>query len=88
MSVKDSESRRFEITLAEFVSARSWPNVCPGNVFFCFFFMFETFFLKICPHSERYRITVAGIFETQSSFWQNRVSRVIGLSVLIQHETT
>ena len=49
--------------LAEFSSGRSWPNICPGNIFCFFFEKFESFFSKICAHSERYRNILAGIFE-------------------------
>ena len=35
----------------------------PGIVFFGVFEKFETFFLKICAHSEWYRNILAGIFE-------------------------
>ena len=49
--------------LAEFFSGRSWPKIGPGIVFFGVFEKFETFFSKICDHSERYRNLLAGIFE-------------------------
>ena len=49
--------------LAEFFSGRSWPKTEPGIVFFGVFEKFETFFSKICAHSERYRNLLAGIFE-------------------------
>ena len=48
--------------LAEFFSGRSWPKIGPG-FFFGVFEKFETFFSKICTHSERYRNLLAGIFE-------------------------
>ena len=36
--------------LAEFFSGRSWPNICPGMIFFGFIGKFETFFFeKLCP---------------------------------------
>ena len=54
--------------LAELFSGRSWPNICPGNIFFGFFGKFETFFEKICAHSERYENLMAGIFEIQTFF--------------------
>ena len=63
MSVEDSESRRFEQHLAGFFPGRSWPKICPG-----FFFgvggvaKFDTFFSKICAHSERCINLLAGIF--------------------------
>ena len=41
--------------LAEFFSGRSWPKIGPGFFFFGVFEKFETFFSKICAHSERYR---------------------------------
>ena len=44
--------------LAELFSGRSWP----GMIFFGVFEKFETFFSKICAHSERYRNLLAGIF--------------------------
>ena len=43
------------IHLAEFFSGRSWPKIGPGIIFFGVFEKFETFFSKICAHSERYR---------------------------------
>ena len=49
--------------LAEFFSGRSWPKIGPGITFFGVFEKFETFFSKICAHSERYRNILAGIFE-------------------------
>ena len=39
---------------AEFFSGRSWPKIGSGIVFFGVFEKFETFFSKICAHSERY----------------------------------
>ena len=41
--------------LAEFFSGRSWAKIGPGSIFFGVFEKFETFFSKICAHSERYR---------------------------------
>ena len=41
----------------------SWPKIGPGMFFFGVFEKFETFFSKICAHSERYRNLLAGIFE-------------------------
>ena len=61
MSVEDSESRRFE--LSEFCQAGLGPRSAQELLFPFFFGKFETFFLKICAHSERYRILLAGIFE-------------------------
>ena len=52
--------------LAEFFSGRSWPKICPRIFFFGFFEKFETFFSKICPHSERYRNLSTGIFEIRT----------------------
>ena len=49
--------------LAEFFSSRSWPKIGPWIVFFGVFEKFETFFSKICAHSERYRNLLASIFE-------------------------
>ena len=49
--------------LAEFFSGRSWPKIGPGIIFFGVLEEFETFFSKICAHSERYRNVLAGIFE-------------------------
>ena len=49
--------------LAELFSGRSWPKIGPGIIFLGFFEKFETFFSKICAHSERYRYILAGIFE-------------------------
>ena len=49
--------------LDEFFSGRSWPKIGPGIIFFRVFENFETFFSKICAHSERYRNLLAGIFE-------------------------
>ena len=48
--------------LAEFFSGRSWTKISPGIIFLGFFEKFETFFLKICAHSERCRNLSAGIF--------------------------
>ena len=49
--------------LAELFSGRSWPKIGPGTIFFGVFEKFETFFSKICAHSERYRNLLAGISE-------------------------
>ena len=49
--------------LAEFFSGRSWPKIGAGIIFFGVSEKFETFFSKICAHSERYRNLSAGIFE-------------------------
>ena len=49
--------------LGEFFSGRSWPKIGPGIPFFGVFEKFETFFWKICAHSERYRNLLSGIFE-------------------------
>ena len=49
--------------VAEFFSGRSWPKIGPGIIFFGVFEKFETFFLKICARSERYRNLLARIFE-------------------------
>ena len=46
-----------------FLSGRSWPKIGQGIIFFGVFEKFETFFSKICAHSERYRNLLAGIFE-------------------------
>ena len=47
--------------LAELFSGRSWPKIDPqGIIVFGVFEMFETFFSKICAHSERYRYLLAG----------------------------
>ena len=40
-----------------------FPKIGPGIIFFGVFEKFETFFSKICAHSERYRNLLAGIFE-------------------------
>ena len=48
--------------LAELFSGRSWPKIGPGIVVLGVFEKFETFFSKICAHSERYRNLLAGIF--------------------------
>ena len=55
--------------LAEFFSGRSWPNICPGTIFFVFFGKLETLFLKKCAHNVRYTYLTAGIFEIQTFFW-------------------
>ena len=47
--------------LAEFFSG--WPKIGPGIVFFGIFEKCETFFWKICAHSERYINLLACIFE-------------------------
>ena len=65
--------------LAEFFSGRSWPKIGPGIIFFGVSENFETFFSKICAHSERYIILLAGIFEIPSFLWKHRVSIVTGL---------
>ena len=41
----------------------SQADLGPGIIFFGVFEKFETFFSKICAHSERYRNLLAGIFE-------------------------
>ena len=49
--------------------------------FFLFFFEeFETFFSKICAHSERYRNLLAGIFEIRSFFGNIAFPFVTGLT--------
>ena len=63
MSVEDSESRHFELTFGGVFSGRSWPKIGPGIIFVGDFGKFETFFAKICAHSEPYRYILAGIFE-------------------------
>ena len=42
ISVEDSESRIKY--LAEFFSGQSWPNICPGIIFFVFFWKVWIFF--------------------------------------------
>ena len=54
--------------LAMFFSGRSWPKIGPGIIFFGVLEEFETFFSKICAHSERYRNVLAGIFEIQTFY--------------------
>ena len=50
--------------LAELFSGRSWPKIGPQElIFFGVFEKFETFFSKICAHSERCRYLLASIFE-------------------------
>ena len=49
--------------LAEFFSGRSWAKIGPGIIFFGVFEKFDTFFSKICAHSERFRNLLAGVFE-------------------------
>ena len=49
--------------LAAFFSGRSWPKIGSGIIFFGVVEKFESFFSKICAHSERYRNLLAGIFE-------------------------
>ena len=49
--------------LAEFFLGRSWPKIGQGIIVFGVFEKFETFFSKICAHSELYRNLLAGIFE-------------------------
>ena len=49
--------------LAEFFSGRSWRTMGPGIILGGGVEKFETFFSKICAHSERYRNLLAGIFE-------------------------
>ena len=63
--------------LVEFFSGRSWPKIGPGIVFFGGFEKFETFFSKICVHSERYRNLLAGVFEILTFLWKHRVSIVL-----------
>ena len=52
--------------LAEFFSGRSWPRSAQELFFVWVFEKLETFFSKICAHSERYRNLLAGIFEILS----------------------
>ena len=66
--------------LAEFYSGRSWPKIGQGAIFFGVFEKFETFFSKICAHSERYRNLLADIFEILTFLWKHRVSIVTGLT--------
>ena len=65
--------------LGEFFSGRSWPKIGPGILFFGVFEKFETFFWKICAHSERYRNLLSGIFEIPTFDRKPRVSIVTGL---------
>ena len=69
--------------LAEFCSGRSWPKRSVHRSFSCFFFgvfeKFETFFSKICAHSDLYTNILKGIFEIRTFFCQHRVSIVTGL---------
>ena len=55
-----------------FFSGRSWPKLGPRSAQELFFFgvfeKFETFFSKICAHSERYRNLLAGIFEIRTFY--------------------
>ena len=60
-----SPLRIINIKSAEFFSGRSWPNICPGTIFFVFFGKLETLFLKKCAHNVRYTYLTAGIFEIQ-----------------------
>ena len=46
--------------LAEFFSDQFWPKIGPRIIFFGVFEKFETFFSKICAHSERYRNLFGG----------------------------
>ena len=46
-----------------FSQADLGPKIGPGIIFFGVFEKFETFFWKICAHSEWYRNILAGIFE-------------------------
>ena len=71
MSFQDSESRRFEQTFLiwlSFSQADLGPKSAQEMYFSGFFEQFETFFLKICAHSERYRNLLAGIFEILTFF--------------------
>ena len=63
MSVQDSESRRFEQTFGRVFLRPILAQDRPRKYFFGVFEKFETFFSKICAHSERYRNLLAGIFE-------------------------
>ena len=56
--------------VAEFFSGRFWAKIGPGLFRGGGFGKFETFFLKIFAHSERYRNRLAGIFEI-STFYGN-----------------
>ena len=67
--------------LAEFFSGRSWPKIGPGMIFFGGFENIETFFSKICAHSERYRNLLAGIFKILT-FYGNIA---LPLSPVLQH---
>ena len=69
--------------LAEFFSGRSWAKIGPGSIFFGVFEKFETFFSKICAHSERYRNLFAGIFEIRTFYGKKNVPIVTGLSVSV-----
>ena len=43
-------------------------KIGPGIIFFGVFEKFETFFSKICAHSEQYRDLLAGIFEIRTFY--------------------
>ena len=69
MSVEDSESRRFELTFGRVFLRPILPKICPGiSLGAGGVEKFETFFSKICAHSERYRNILAGTFEIRTSF--------------------
>ena len=57
--------------LAEFFSGRSWSKI-GQDFFFGFFEKFETFFSKICAHSEWYRNLLAGIFQILTFYGTSR----------------
>ena len=63
MSVQDSESRRFEQTIDWVFLRPILAQDRPRNYFFGVLEKFETFFSKICAHSDRCRNLLAGIVD-------------------------
>ena len=69
--------------LAEFFSGRSWSRSAQDFFFFGVFEKFQTFFSKICAHSERYINLFADVFEILDFLWKHRVSIVTGIILRI-----
>ena len=72
--------------MVEFFSGRSWPKIGPGIILLGVFEKFETFFSKICAHSERCINLLAGTFEILPFLWKHRVSIVPGLIYIFCRE--
>ena len=64
---------------------RSWPKIGPWIVFFGVVEKFETFFSKICAHSERYKNRLASIFEILTFCGNIAFPIVTGLTDVLQY---